>query len=329
MSHNACRQCKTRLAPAAIVCPHCGLARPAWQAVRPFPSMLRVMRANGLLYKIIGAIVVAMILTTTCSLVTGDVDYHIAALHKKRNLVADRRELLLHEQQRLNLPDAASLNQPPSTANTRLPPARDNQALLDGIGVIAGEVGSRSRYRQAQAQAQIDALHLEDQLLPENLLGPEGIRSGRANNRRYLELLNYSVGVSRASQAEFEQRLRALIGENPEGRQVMTDFVANTARLRQEDTALLKNQRASIAKSEQVLDLAQARLGKIQMQDGTMIFEDPKDAEQFNRLIAEIKSLAEQRTLIERQRQVRMHASLQVIQKSRPPESRSDQPTKR
>ncbi|MGO1072514.1 hypothetical protein [Lysobacter sp. CA199] len=300
------------------MCPHCGQARPAWQAVRPFPSVLRVLRANGLLYKIIGAAVTAMVLASTCSLVRSDADYYVATLHKRRNLVADRRELLLREQQRLNVPDAKSLAAPPSTATTRLSPARDGKELLSGIGVIGEEVGRKSRYRQAQAQAQIAALHLEDQLLPENLLGAEGLSAVRAGNRRHAELLNYSASVAQASRAEFEQRLRALVGENPEGRQVMDDFASNTARGRQEDIALLKNHRASIAKIEQVLDLAQSRLGRVGLNDGVLIFEDPKDAERFNRLILEVKALAEQRTQIHQQRQARMDAALQVIEKSRP-----------
>lgn len=312
-----CRQCRSTLAAGTQVCPRCGAMLPAWQAFAPMPSMWRRWRDNGIAGKFMGVAAVAAILYLVFSLTYSDVRQLIAVERDKHALRADSDELLLREQQRLNLPQTDSLAQVPAKTRTALPPARNPRELFDGLRVITREVGESSRYRQAQVQARIDALHLEDLLLPQNLLSPEGLNAGRAINRNHIALLNYSLAINRASRIELQQRLRALAGELPEGRAILASHARNAERGLQEDMALLENRRAVIGKIERIYALAEARLGRVRLQNGTLIFDDARDVDEYNRLIGDIDTLAGQRATIERVRQERMDIALKEIDKQR------------
>ncbi|MGH8079810.1 MAG: hypothetical protein ACREP7_04480 [Lysobacter sp.] len=284
----------------------------------PLPNIWQHWRNTGLLTWLMFGAVFLVLLLIAGSLTYFEVDHQLAVRRAARTFVADSRELLLREQQRLNIPDTDTLAQVPPSTTTPLAPARNEKELLRGMRTIVQEVGAKSRYRQAQVQARIEALHLDDLLLPENLLGAEGIRTGRATNRRYIALLNYSIAVSRVSQAELAQRLRALAGELPEGRLILDSHARNAARGMEEEIALLQNQRVVIGKIERVYNLVDARKDQIQLQDGTLVFEQQSDADEYNRLIREIQALAQQRAGIHQQQQARMDMQLRAIDKIRP-----------
>jgi hypothetical protein len=290
---------------------------PGWGGFSPTPSMWRAWRSNAVFKRMLLALVVLIMVLWVCSLVSDDVTQSLREQRRERGLAADSRELLVREQQRLNVPDADSLATRPSAANTRLAPARNAKELLSGMRVIVDEVGGRSRYRQAEVEARIAALHLQDLLLPEHLLSEQGLRSGRAVIRRYITLLNYSLAINRISQAELEQRLRALAAELPEGRAVIASHDRNAARGLEEDNALLNNQRVAIGKIERIYALAEARRGQVQLRDNALIFERQSDANEYNRLVRDIQALAEQRSAIYRYQQARVQAELDEIGKLR------------
>lgn len=265
-------------------------------------------------------IVAAVVLTVwVISMAFDDMEHLLGQRAQARNDAADSRELLLREQQRLNTPDGSeNLAGPMPAGATALAPARNPKALIEGMRTILEEVGERSRYRQAQAEARIQALHLENQLLPETLLGAQATRDARQANRQYVALLNYSLAIKQASHADLAQRLRALAGEGPDGRAIMAEFAANLARENEEDAALMANRRATIVKIERVFDLADAQRQRIGLDDdGTLVFADAQAAMEYNRLMAEIDALVAQRDRIQEQRQARMQTVLAEIQKIR------------
>lgn len=319
MTRIVCTKCRSDIPSGAPVCPRCGAPAPKRTRNIPrltaFPTLSNLGRSEGMRTWLIFAPVLLILLILIAALTYSLVNEQLSIHRAGRVFIADSRELLLREQQRLNSPEADTLAKPPYALTTPLGPARNRKELMQGLRLITEEVGSKSRYRQAQAQAQIAALHLEDLLLPENLLGAEGLRSGREANRRYVGLINYSTAIRQASQKELEQRLRRLAGELPEGRAVMADFTRNAALRQEEEIALLNNQRATIGKIDRIFDLAQARMGHIDLDDGKLMFEDPKDADQYNRLVADIHALAAHREAIHRQQQARMQTALQAIAK--------------
>lgn len=280
----------------------------------------RFWRDTPLARRMIPIIAAIVITAFVMSLAYDDVTNYIAVRAKARNDAADSRELLLREQQRLNRPDGSeNLAGPLPSAATALPLARTPKATMAGIATIMREVGDRSRYRQAQVEARIDALRLENQLLPETLLGAEGTLAARRANREYVQLLNYSLSVKRASQVDAARRLRALFGESADGRAIMLEFARNLSRESEEDAALMNNRRATIDTIERVYDLADAQRKNIDLNDdGALVFADPKLGEQYNRLIGEINQLVEQRQKIEIQRQARTQAALDEIDNIRP-----------
>lgn len=280
----------------------------------------RFWRDTPLARRMIPIIAAFLITWYVMSLAYDDVTHYIAVRAKARTDAADSRELLLREQQRLNQPDGSeNLAAPLPSKATALPLARTPKAMMSGIATIMREVGDRSRYRQAQVERRVDALHLENQLLPETLLGAQATLAGRLANRQYVELLNYSQSIKRASQIDAARRLSALVGEGPDGRAIMTEFGQNLARENEEDAALMANRRATIDKIEKVYDLADAQRQTIDLSDdGTLVFADPQVGAQYNRLIADIDLLIQQRQRIDIQRQARTKAALDEIEKIRP-----------
>ncbi|QQP94406.1 hypothetical protein [Lysobacter enzymogenes] len=311
-----CRNCQQPIGPAEWRCPHCGMPLPGAGKSRTW----RFWRDTPLARRMIPIIAAIVITVFVMSLAYDDVTNYIAVRAKARNDAADSRELLLREQQRLNRPDGSeNLAGPLPSAATALPLARTAKATMAGIATIMREVGDRSRYRQAQVEARIDALRLENQLLPETLLGAEGTLAARRANREYVQLLNYSLSVKRASQVDAARRLRALFGESADGRAIMLEFARNLSRESEEDAALMNNRRATIDTIERVYDLADAQRKNIDLNDdGALVFADPKLGEQYNRLIGEINQLVEQRQKIEIQRQARTQAALDEIDNIRP-----------
>ncbi|QWP78146.1 hypothetical protein J5226_07045 [Lysobacter sp. K5869] len=311
-----CRNCQRPIGPGDWRCPHCGMPLPAGGKARTW----RFWRDTPLARRMIPIIAAFAITWYVMSLAYDDVTNYIAVRAKARTDAADSRELLLREQQRLNQPDGSeNLAAPLPNKTTALPPARTPKAMMAGIATIMREVGDRSRYRQAQVEQRIDGLHLENQLLPETLLGAQGTLAGRLANRQYVELLNYSQSIKRASQIDAARRLGALVGEGPDGRAILIEFGRNLARESEEDAALMANRRATIDKIEKVYDLADAQRQHIDLSDdGSLVFADPKLGEQYNRLIGDIDLLIQQRQRIDIQRQARTKAALDEIEKIRP-----------
>lgn len=253
------------------------------------------------------------------SMASEDVENYLDASAKAHNDAADARELLLREQQRLNQPDGSENLAGPVPAGATVPPrAQGPESLRNGLRVVLREVGDRSRHRQAQTLARIEALHLERQLLPEVLLGAEGTRAGRLVNRQYIDLLNYSLAIKQASYADLARRLRALVGEGADGRAMMLEFNRNLARQNEEDAALASNRRATVEKIERLYDLADAQRQSIDLDDdGNLIFADAETADRYRRLMSEIDALIEQRDRIFVQRQARLQVALDEIERQR------------
>ncbi|ALN60075.1 hypothetical protein GLE_4734 [Lysobacter enzymogenes] len=310
-----CRKCKRPIAPNALRCPQCGIPMP----LGGVPSVWQMWRANGTATRILFIGACMLITLLVLSMASDDVSDFIAQTSKAHNDAADSRELLLREQQRLNQPDGSErLDRPEPSAATALAPARDAKSLMQGMRIVLREVGDKSRYRQAKAQQRIEGLHLEQQLLPETLLGPKATQAARRTNREYAELLNYTLAVKQASQRELALRLRALTGEGPDGRAIMTEFQRNLARESEEDAALMKNRRAIIERIERIYDLADAHRDGIEVRDdGSLAFADPLVAEQYNRSIAEIGAFLQQSESIDVQRRARTQAALQEIDRLR------------
>lgn len=313
--HYPCRHCHQPLPAGAWRCPHCGAPMPAGGT----PSAWRFWSGNRMARQLLLIFTAVLLTVWVISMSFDDMKHLLGQRAQARNNAADSRELLLREQQRLNTPDGSeNLDGPMPSAATALAPARNAKTLIEGMRTILSEVGDRARYRQAQAEARIQALHLENQLLPETLLGARATRDGRQANREYIALLNYSLAIKQASHADLARRMRALAGEGPKGRAIMAEFAANLARESEEDAALMTNRRATIAKVEQVFNLADAQRKRIDLDDdGTLVFADAQAAMEYNRLRAEIDALAAQRDRIEVQRQARMQAVLTEIQKIR------------
>gem|GEM_PF-2049517 len=311
-----CRNCQQPIGPAEWRCPHCGMPLPGAGKSRTW----RFWRDTPLARRMIPIIAAIAITVFVLSLAYDDVTNYIAVRAQARNDAADSRELLLREQQRLNRPDGSeNLAAPLPSAATALPLARTPKDVMAGIATVMREVGQRSRYRQAQVEARIDALRLENQLLPETLLGAQGTLAARRANREYVQLLNYSLSIRRASQYDAARRLRALVGESPDGRAIMLEYARNLARENEEEAALMTNRRAIIDNIERVYDLADAQRQNIDLSDdGELVFADPQVGAHYNRLMGDIQRLLVQRQKIETQRQARTQAALDEIENIRP-----------
>lgn len=283
------------------------------------PSVWQVWRANGTVKRMLFVGISMLITLMVLSMASDDVRNFIAVKRKAHNDAADSRELLLREQQRLNQPDGSErLDGPEPLAATALAPASDPKSLIEGMRIVLREVGDKSRYRQAKAQQRIDALHLERQLLPETLLGPQATADARRTNREYAELLNYTLTVKQASQLELARRLRALAGEGPNGRAILAEFQRNLARETQEDAALMKNRRGIVERIERIYDLVDAHRERIDLDDdGQLVFADPQVAAEYNRAIDEIDARIQHSERINVQRKARMEAALREIDRLR------------
>ncbi|MEH6419407.1 hypothetical protein [Pseudomonas sp. CGJS7] len=314
MSNAVCDQCQSEIGAGARTCARCGA--PAFANFMPDPrrTSRRQAPSNAFVtWAAIGGALAIMAVLVGIGIFFGM--QQRAASNREANALADTsRELLMQQQQRIKNGGAGRAPDGPAPgASTELAPARSEAELLRGLNVILREVGHKSQYRQAQIEAQMNALKIETVLEPKSLVSAGAIRNGRDIAARYTALLEQSVTASRESNDELTRRVRALASGLPAGKRQLGLFESSTAKRLALESSLIANQRRMMALIGQMLDLAQSGLGRIQLQDGSLAFQNQNDLDRYNQLADQIQATAADETRITREQQAMLRQAMTQV----------------
>ncbi|MGO1072510.1 hypothetical protein [Lysobacter sp. CA199] len=314
MSNVICTQCQSEVAAGARTCAACGAPVFANFAPDPRRTAQRQGRSNGTVaWAAIGGALAIVAVVVGIGIFFG-FQQRMAAVREAGALADTGRELLMQQQQRIkNGGSTRGPSGPAPGAATELAPARSEAEMLRGLNVILREVGQKSHYRQAQLESQMNALKIETVLEPHNLIGAAAIGTGRDTAARYTALLDRSAAVSLESNDELVRRVRSLTSELPAGKRALTQFESNTEQRMGLEKRLIANQRQMMGLVGQMLDFAESRLGRIQLEQDSLVFRSQNDLEAYNRLVTQIQSAAAEETRITQQQQAMLQQAMTKV----------------
>lgn len=223
----------------------------------------------------------------------------------------------LIEQQR-RLAEGKPLDAAPVARAGETVPARNEAEMLRGFNAILREVGGRAQQEQAQIARELDALKLDQVLMPERLVRADGRRASREALRRYRQLIDRSAASSEQARSEMRRRLDILIGQLPDRERLRTQFDSASARRVDLEKRNIRNQRDVADLTQKAVELIERAGSRVQLQQGQLAFFDQRDLDAFNGLVQRIQAaVAEEQRLTRQEHELLREAQARFDQVSR------------
>jgi hypothetical protein len=193
-----------------------------------------------------------------------------------------------------------------------------NSAPEGEFARLLASVPARMAQNEAGARAfeeSAAALRIGEVLTPSALITGRGIESGRKTLSRYEELVESYVESNR----RYVETLTAEVADMNLSPSERAEFNAGYASGLVRSGELLgqwvRLQTKQIAKSRELLDLADSLAGTLTVSDGALMFSAQKDLDTYNRLLGELQSLAEQETALAEEQAKRVRERQEQLQK--------------
>lgn len=196
----------------------------------------------------------------------------------------------LIQQQRRLADGTAPASAGPAPQAGETVPARNETEMLRGFNALLREVGGRNQQQQANIAAEVKALQLEQALAPERLTSPQGRRDGRETARRYLTLVERSSAEGLQARNELRARVEILVSRLPNRTALLAQYDKSvSARVVLEEQAT-RNQREGADLLLQAIELMERIRGRVQVQDGQLVFATQRDLDAYNSIIERIQA---------------------------------------
>lgn len=163
----------------------------------------------------------------------------------------------------------------------------DPKEFFQRLSETVKELGQKALIDQKRIAAEIDRI-VETMLLPEALTDKSGIEDNRRKLKRWSDLLERGLTRSRIAKKELEDRIGSIASGSKYETGILDGMAEGMRNQEHLERQMYANHKTIIAVMTKMNEFMAARLGKVVVQDGQLMFNTQDEIDTFNEYVDEI-----------------------------------------